>query len=79
MKTIYDYIQFLKEQAVLREEIALQHYESGKRDCIAGIYDKWHRYKSADDGFAYDLGWNEQNKITQNEAVEFLEYSLFQK
>ena len=79
MKTIYDYIQFIKEQSVLREEVAMNHYEAGKRDCQAGYYDKWYRYKSSDDGFAYDLGWNEQNKITQNGTVEFLEFSLWQK
>lgn len=79
MKTIYSYIQLIKEQSILREEIAMNHYEAGKRDCQAGCYDKWYRYRSSDDGIAYDLGWNEQNKITKNEKIDFIECSLWQK
>lgn len=26
---------------------AKQHYESGRRDCECGVYDKWYRYPRA--------------------------------
>jgi hypothetical protein len=54
-----------------------EYSKYGARDCRCGIYDKWYRYNTIDDGKAYDDGWVEQNKITQNDEVRFLEVSLF--
>jgi len=31
-------------------------FEAGKRDRLAGYYDKWYRYNRLDDGAAYDAG-----------------------
>ena len=31
-------------------------FEAGKRDRMAGYYDKWYRYNHKDDGAAYDDG-----------------------
>lgn len=47
-------------------------YEAGKRDCAAGIYDKWYRYNTYQDGRAYDIGWMEKNEMVKNETVKFL-------
>lgn len=52
---------------------AANHYDAGVRDCKAGIYDKWYRYHTPNDGQAYDMGWIEQNKETENEKVTFLD------
>jgi hypothetical protein len=30
--------------------------EAGRRDRMAGYYDKWYRYNRSDDGAAYDKG-----------------------
>ncbi|MCI5757103.1 MAG: hypothetical protein MR037_02600 [Bacteroidales bacterium] len=73
MITIQDYIKQIHEEAKSREGAAMRHYEAGKRDCQAGIYDKWYRYNTANDGMAYDLGWTEQNKETKNGVVRFLD------
>lgn len=51
----------------------LKHYEAGKRDCYNGIYDKWYRYNTWQDGRAYDLGWMERNEEVKNDEVKFLE------
>lgn len=53
-------------------QTAVKDYECGMNDCKNGIYDKWYRYHHPYDGRAYDLGWCEQNKTTQNETVRFL-------
>lgn len=50
----------------------IKDYEAGKRDCLAGIFDKWYRYNRPNDGQEYECGWVEQNKVTQNEVVTFL-------
>lgn len=52
-------------------QCATTKQESG--DCQAGVYDKWYRYNAANDGMAYDLGWTEQNKTTQNGVVRFID------
>ena len=31
-------------------------FEAGRRDRMAGYYDKWYRYNRVDDGAAYDAG-----------------------
>ncbi len=48
MTTIHDYIKQIQDEAKSREGAAMRHYEAGKRDCQAGIYDKWYRYNAAD-------------------------------
>lgn len=73
MITIEDYIKQIQYDAELRARTAMLHYEAGKRDCQAGIYDKWYRYRAANDGTAYDLGWSEQNKETQNGVIRFID------
>lgn len=73
MTTIDDYIKQIHEEAKSREGAARRHYEAGKRDCQAGVYDKWYRYNTRNDGLAYNLGWTEQNKETQNGVVRFID------
>ena len=63
----------IKHEADERIAQALKHYEVGKRDCENGIYDKWYRYNTYQDGRAYDIGWMEVNEEVQNEYVRFLE------
>ena len=73
MTTIDSYIKQIHEEAKSREVAARRHYEAGKCDCQAGYYDKWYRYNTRNDGLAYDLGWTEQNKETQNGVVRFID------
>lgn len=73
MVTIEDYIKYLHDEAKSKEVTAMRNYEAGKRDCQAGVYDRWYRYNTANDGMAYDLGWVEQNKSVQNGAVSFID------
>lgn len=73
MTKIEDYIKQIYDEAKIREGAARRYYEAGKRDCKAGVYDKWYRYNTCNDGLAYDLGWTEQNKETQNEVVRFID------
>ena len=49
-----------------------EDYKAGRRDCKAGVYDKWYRYNRKQDGRAYDKGWCDQNKTTKCESVVFL-------
>ena len=63
----------IKHEADERIAQALKHYEAGKLDCENGIYDKWYRYNTYQDGRAYDIGWMEVNEEVQNENVRFLE------
>ena len=63
----------IEHEAEERIVCALKHYEAGKRDCKNGIYDKWYRYNTHQDGRAYDIGWTEANEEIQNETVRFLE------
>ena len=63
----------IKHEADERIAQALKHSEAGKRDCENGIYDKWYRYNTYQDGRAYDIGWMEVNEEVQNENVRFLE------
>ena len=51
-------------------------YWKGVEDCEAGIYDKWYRYHHPFDGAAYNAGWTNQNTITKNDVVRFIEVSL---
>lgn len=73
MTKLDDYIKQIQQEADSRKASARKHYEAGKNDCKAGIYDKWYRYNTRNDGRAYDIGWTEQNAITKNETVKFLE------
>ena len=59
--------------AELEVKAMRKHYEAGRRDCQLGVYDKWYRYNTAQDGRAYDIGWMEQNEETRNETVKFLD------
>lgn len=73
MTTINDYIKKICEEAEVSKREAMRHYETGKRDCQAGVYDKWYRYHTKNDGMAYDLGWTEQNGETKNDTIRFIE------
>ena len=46
----------IRREADERIAQTLKQYEAGKRDCENGIYDKWYRYNSYQDGRAYDIG-----------------------
>lgn len=76
MATFENLITELEDAAAKRLasqiETAKHDYQEGMNDCKAGIYDKWFRYNHRDSGRAYDLGWMEQNKTTQNETVSFI-------
>lgn len=72
-KTLESYINELQERFEAKVKAAKRHYDAGRVDCKCGIYDKWYRYNTLDDGRAYDLGWTEQNKTTQNEKVQFIQ------
>jgi len=37
-------------------ETNVQDFLKGKRERLAGFYDKWYRYNRSDDGAAYDAG-----------------------
>lgn len=67
--------EYIKSKTQEIEESIMSHYTAGVNDCKLGIYDKWFRYNASDEGEAYDMGWTEQNKITQNEEVYFVEQS----
>lgn len=66
------YVENTRKECEHRIELAMKHYEAGKCDCNQGIYNKWYRYHTEYGGRAYDLGWVEQNKQTQNEKVLFI-------
>lgn len=66
------YLEKLHAQFTARERNAMSDYRAGARDCANGIYDKWYRYNSFDDGEAYNIGWVEQNEITENDTVLFI-------
>lgn len=69
-------LEHLKEEVLQKAEAEMQRIEkdffAGENDCKSGIYDKWYRYNRKDDGSAYDAGWMEQNRKTQNETVRFI-------
>lgn len=73
---VVEMILGIEREANERIEQALKHYEAGKRDCAIGVYDKWYRYNTYQDGQAYDIGWMEANKEVQNESVQFIEAYL---
>lgn len=66
-------LNLIDEEANRQKEQARKDFEAGMNDCKAGVYDKWYRYHHQYDGAAYDAGWVEQNKTTQNEKVRFME------
>lgn len=66
------YLEQIQIEAEMRKAAANADFISAKRDCQNGVYDKWYRYNRKDEGYAYDLGWMEQNKETQVENVTFL-------
>lgn len=66
-------VKEVRKAADERIQNILKHYEAGKRDCENGIYDKWYRYNTWQDGRAYDLGWMERNEEVKNDEVTFLE------
>lgn len=70
LEALLSEIQAKADQAKMT---AKRDYEAGMVDCQNGIYDKWYRYNHRDSGRAYDLGWVEQNKTTQNDTVQFIE------
>lgn len=72
-ETLVEMVIGVEHEAEERIAQALKHYEAGKRDCKNGIYDKWYRYNTYQDGQAYDMGWTEANEEVQNENVRFLE------
>lgn len=72
MKTIEDYLNHIYEEAEQKANVAKSDYQSGKNDCIIGVFDKWYRYNRPYGGLAYELGWVEQNRTTQNDKVDFL-------
>ena len=72
MKTLNDYTNEIMATAKAKADMASQDYNKAVADCKHGIYDKWYRYHRADDGYAYDLGWMNQNQETQNDVVKFI-------
>lgn len=72
MKDLEKYLEQIQSDAEMRKAIAKADYLIAKRDCKNSIYDKWYRYNRKDDGYAYDLGWMEQNKETQVEIIQFI-------
>lgn len=66
-------LNLIDEEANRKKEQARKDYQMGTLDCKMGLYDKWYRYNRKDDGVAYEAGWVEQNKTTQNEKVRFME------
>ena len=40
----------------------MNHYKAGFNDAMSGLYDKWYRYNSEDNGFSYDIGFKEAKK-----------------
>lgn len=69
---INTYTREIMAQAESKCTTARHDYVKGEQDCKAGIYDKWFRYHRDDDGRAYDMGWMEQNQISQVEKIIFL-------
>lgn len=73
MEALQKHLELIQLEADRRKAVAQADFNIAKRDCKNGIYDKWYRYNRKDEGYAYDLGWMEQNKETQVENVTFLE------
>ena len=46
------FLQGIWKVAEQKVKAAKQNYEAGKRDCQAGVYDKWYRYHTMQDGRA---------------------------
>ena len=73
MKTsLEDLRKSIIEEAKAKIKQAEHDYKQAEEDCKNGVYDKWFRYHREDDGLAYDLGWMNQNKVTQCEKVQFI-------
>lgn len=73
MKTSLEDLRIsIVEEAKAKIKQAEHDFRQAEEDCRNGVYDKWFRYHRSDDGKAYDLGWMNQNKETQNEIVKFI-------
>lgn len=72
MNTLDDYLSHIQEIADAKKAAAVSHFKSGATDCQCGIYDKWYRYHTPDDGFAYDMGWRKANEKVKNDNVVFI-------
>lgn len=72
MNTLDDYLSHIQSMVDAKKAAAVLHFKLGARDCKLGIYDKWYRYHTDNDGFAYDLGWRKANERVQNEKVIFI-------
>lgn len=72
MTTLDDYLSSIQRMADAKKSTAILHYEIGVQDCERGIYDKWYRYHTDHDGFAYDLGWYKANQRFKNEKVTLI-------
>lgn len=72
MNTLDDYLSHIQKIADAKKSAAVLQFKLGVRDCEQGIYDKWYRYHTHDDGFAYDLGWRKANESVQNDNVNFI-------
>ena len=72
MKSLNHLLSELEQSYKSKSEQITREYEKGVQDCRFGIYDKYYRYNSEDDGFAYDCGWYNQNQETKNEKVTFI-------
>lgn len=72
VKTLDELKKEIMDKAHAEIQIIEHDYNKGMSDCARGIYDKWFRYNRMDDGFAYDEGWVIQNRVTENETVQFV-------
>lgn len=72
MSTLDDYLSYIQKMADAKKSAAVLHFKLGAIDCECGIYDKWYRYHTFDDGFAYDMGWRKANERVQNDKVFFI-------
>lgn len=72
MNTLDDYLSHIQKIADAKKSAAVLQFKLGVRDCERGIYDKWYRYHTHDDGFAYDMGWRKANERVQNDNVNFI-------
>lgn len=72
MNTLDDYLSHIQKIADAKKSAAVLHFKLGATDCELGIYDKWYRYHTEYDGFAYDLGWCKANERVKNDNVIFI-------
>ncbi len=72
MNTLDDYLIHIQTMADAKKSAAVLLFKLGASDCSRGIYDKWYRYHSYDEGFAYDMGWRKSNERVKNDNVIFI-------